>query len=159
MTKTITRMTRPTLGALVAIAMVTASCGDRGRTEVSGGEVARGTTRVADIVSQPERFTGRTVTVEADVDKVLSPFAFTLDEDSPLAGGIDRDLIVAYPRSLALEPLDGSWRGNKVRVRGTMRRMTVAEFERELGRDLQPALEVEFMKQPVLVARSVERVR
>ncbi len=134
--------------------------GDGRGTGVAGGEVSRsrpGTTRVVDIIGNQERYTGRTVTVEGDVDAVLSPFAFTID-DGLYTGGVDTDLIVTYPRSLNLETFDAGWRRNKVRVRGTVRRMTVADFERYLGRDLSSFLEAEFMRQPVLIARSVERL-
>jgi hypothetical protein len=127
----------------------------------AGGDVAHAgpmRVRVADITGNPERFIGKTVTVEADVDEVLSPFAFELDEDSPVAGGIDNDLNVAYPRSLKLLPLDNKWLNNKVRVTGTVRRLTVSELERDLGWDLTPKLKVELTHQPLLIAKSVERV-
>jgi hypothetical protein len=114
--------------------------------------------RVADITGTPGKHLGHSVSVEADVDEVLSPYAFELDEDSPAAGGVDTDLIVIYPKSLNLLPLDNKWLKNKVRVTGTVRQMNVAEAERELEWDLTPKIEVELTKRPVLVARTVERV-
>lgn len=149
-----------TVGTGLAVALLVVGCRDRSSETTSGGEVvsSRATVRVADVVSNPERYTGRTVTVEADVDSVLSPFALTLNSGLPLRGGLDYDLIIAYPQSLNLATFDDKWLNNKVRARGTLRRMTVADFERVLGRDLSPKLEQEFMRQPVLMARSVERI-
>lgn len=151
------------VGSRVAIALAVIACRENKLQMQSsaGGEVAEawsGISRVSDIVSNPQRYAGRTVIVEADVDTVLSRFAFMLGAGSPLPAGIDGRLIVAYPRSLDLEPFDGGWRGNKVRVRGTVQRMSIADLERELGRDLNPRLEVEFMKQPVLLGRSLGRL-
>ncbi len=76
----------------------------------------------------------------------------------PVAGGIDNDLIVAYPQSASLAAIDDRWLNNKVRVTGTVRRLTMVELERELGRNLTTELEAEIRTRPILVARSVERV-
>jgi hypothetical protein len=117
------------------------------------------TTRVADIMENPAAFNGREVTIVAEVDEVLSPRAFKLDEDSPLAGGVDNDLVVLYPQSATLADLDDQWLDDEVRVTGTIRTMNIVDIEREIGWDLDPRIEVrlEGMK-PVLVARTVERV-
>jgi hypothetical protein len=133
----------------------------RTTTAAAAGDVgAPGqTVRVADITGNPDRYMGQTVTVEADVEEVLSPYSFKLDEDAPLAGGIDNDLRVLYPKSLKLAAIDDQWLNNKVRVTGTVRRMAIVELEREAGWDLDPKLEAEFQDKPVLIARSVERVQ
>ena len=57
---------------------------------------------------------GHTVTVEADVDEVLTPYAFELDEDSPVAGGVDNDLIVAVSE----EPQPGAARQQVAQQQG-----------------------------------------
>lgn len=116
--------------------------------------------RVADIVGEPDRYLGQTVTVVADVEEVLSPMAFALDEDSPLAGGIDNDLLVFSPQASSLSEIDDQWLNNKVRVTGTVGKMSVVEIEREVGWDLDSELEVEVEKaSAVLIAKSIERVR
>jgi hypothetical protein len=131
-------------------------------TAAAAGDVGtpgQTTVRVADITGNPDRYMGQTVTVEADLEEVLSPYSFKLDEDAPLAGGIDNDLRVLYPKSLKLAAIDDQWLNNKVRVTGTVRRMAIVELEREVGWDLDPKLEAEFQDKPFLIGRSVERVQ
>jgi hypothetical protein len=161
------------VSASLVLALVVLGCGERRSAPVdtavgsptaatAGGDVTKAIPthpRVADITGDPDKFIGMTVTVEADVDEVLSPYAFELDEDSPLAGGIDNDLIVAWPKSLNLAPLDNRWLHNKVRVTGMVNRLTIVELQKELDRDLTPQLKAKVKDKPILVARSVERVR
>lgn len=132
-----------------------------GATATAGGDVApaAGTVRIGEINDNLDRYTGDTVTVEADVEEVLSSFAFALDEDDALAGGVDNDLLVFSPQSAQLESIDDQWMNNRVRVTGTVHRMNVRELERELGRDLDAKLESKIEgSRPVLVAHSVTRV-
>lgn len=118
-----------------------------------------GTVRVADIAGEPDKYLGQTVTVVADVEEVHSPRAFSLDEDSPLAGGIDNDLMVLSPQAGSLSDIDDTWLNNKVRVTGKVGKLSIVEIERELGWDLTPELEVEVEKaKAVLIASSVQRV-
>jgi hypothetical protein len=120
----------------------------------------QGTVRVADITGNWANYDGKTVTVVADVEEVLGPRAFKLDEDAPLAGGIDNDLLVLSPRAGNLANIDDQWLNNKVRVTGTVRRFMTSEIEREIGWDLDRKLESEYEgKKPVLIATSVERVQ
>ena len=77
-----------------------------------------------------------------------------------LAGGIDNDMLVVSPQAGNLTPIENNWLKNKVRVTGTVRRVAVAEIEREVGWDLEPKIEAEFKDvKAVLVASSVERVQ
>jgi hypothetical protein len=116
--------------------------------------------RVADITGNPNNYIGQTVTVVADLEEVRGPRAFKLDEDAPLAGGIDKDLWVLGPQTANLANIDDQWLNNKVRVTGVVRRFMVAEIEREIGWDLDPKIEVDLGRtQAVLIANSVERVR
>jgi hypothetical protein len=127
-------------------------------TPMTGME--QGTVRVADITGNWANYDGKTVTVVADVEEVLGPRAFKLDEDAPLAGGIDNDLLVLSPRAGNLANIDDQWLNNKVRVTGTVRRFMTSEIEREIGWDLDRKLESEYEgKKPVLIATSVERVQ
>ncbi|MGH9220375.1 MAG: hypothetical protein ACRD1W_13800, partial [Vicinamibacterales bacterium] len=82
-------MIRWAYGAACVVALFIGYGCDTGRADVS--EMAEGTVRVADIAGQPDKYLGQTVTVVADVEEVHSPRAFSLDEDSPAAGGIDND--------------------------------------------------------------------
>lgn len=116
--------------------------------------------KVEDLVKDADRYLGQEVTVIGEVDEVLSPQAFALDEDSLLEGGIDNDLLVFYPKASELAPLDDAWLNDSVRVTGTVGKMTVTEIEREVGWDLDPKIEIEVEKKgPVLIAKRVERVR
>ena len=127
----------------------------------TGGEMEEesGTVRVADIAGDPEQFVGRSVTVVADVEEVFGPRAFALDEDAPLAGGIDNDLLVLGRDTRGLDEIDDQWLDNKVKVTGTVARSAVVEVEREIGWDLQPEIETELEgKGAVLIAESIERV-
>ena len=168
-------MHRSRLGMCVAtgFALVALACGrndadDYGMddtgvrdTVTSPGDVdlTPSSLRVADIMDNPMRYVGDTVTVEADVEEVLSTFAFVLDEDDVLAGGFDNDIIVFSPRSAQLSDIDDQWLNNKVRVTGTVRQMTVVELERELDWDLTPELEAEIKDtRPVLIAHRFERI-
>jgi len=77
-----------------------------------------------DIVRNPSQFYGKLVMIQPDdVDRVISPHAFLLDEDAALAGP---DLLVLVPspsRTIARE--------EDVIVTGTVRRYVRAEIERD----------------------------
>lgn len=122
-------------------------------------DAAAGTIRVADIAGEPDKYMGQTVTVVADVEEVHSPRAFSLDEDSPAAGGIDNDLMVLSPQAGSLSDIDDTWLNNKVRVTGKVGKLSIVEIEQELGWDLTPELEIEVEKaRAVLIASAVQRV-
>lgn len=120
---------------------------------------ATGNITVADIISNWTNYEGKTVTVVADVEEVLGPRAFMLDEDSPLDDGVDDDLLVLSPKAGSLANIDDERLNDNVRVTGVVRRFVVADIERELGWDLDPRLEAKFKDKPVLIATSVERVQ
>ncbi len=104
------------------------------------------------------KYDGKTVTVVADVEELLGPRAFKLDEDSPREG--DDDILVLSPKSGAIGDIDEHWLNNKVRVTGVVRRFVTADIEREIGWDLDPRIEAEYEgKSLVLIATSVERLR
>jgi hypothetical protein len=144
--------------AWVAVLGLAYGC-DASRADDANAGAMEGTVRVADIQDHPDTYVGQTVTVVADVEEVHSPRAFSLDEDSPAAGGIDNDLMVLSPQAGNLRDIDDQWLNNKVRVTGTVGKVNVVEIEREIGWDLSPELEVEVGKaKAVIIARSVERV-
>ena len=124
-------------------------------TNMAGGEITVGT-----ITGNLNNYLGKTVTVVADVQEVLGPRAFTLDEDDVLAGGIDNDMLVLSPQAGNLTPIENNWLKNKVRVTGTVRALEVAEIEREVGWKLDRKIQNEFKDvKAVLVASSVERMQ
>lgn len=115
--------------------------------------------KVEDLIKNVDRYVGQEVTVVGEVDEVLSPMAFALDEDAPFEAGVDNDVLVFYPKASELAALDDAWLNDSVRVVGTVGKMTVTEIEREIGWDLDPKIEVEVEKQgPVMIAKRVERI-
>jgi hypothetical protein len=143
--------------ACAAALLISFGCDTSRATDADRAE--DGTTRVADIAGEPDRFIGQTVTVVADVEEVHSPRAFSLDEDSPAAGGIDNDLLVLSPQAGSLSDLDDTWLNNKVRVTGRVGKMAVLDIEREVGWDLDPQLEMEVERaRAILIATSVQRI-
>ena len=169
-------MIRTVTGGLLAIALMMLVTGcDRNQTQDYGaandattrqgevastaGDVRSGNLRVADIVADPSKYVGQTVTIEAQVDEVFGPKAFAVDEDAPLAGGIDRDLLVVGRNNANLQDINNDWLNDKVRVTGTVGRVSVVEVEREVGWDLDPQIEVEVEGAgAILLAESVTRV-
>jgi hypothetical protein len=126
----------------------------------TSGDSPAGTVRVAELMTSPDEYFGKTVTVVADVEEVYGPNAFALDEDAPVAGGIDNDLLVFSKKAGTLADIDDQWLNNKVRVTGTVGKMTVVELEREIGWDLDRQIEVEVEKAgAVLVASSISRTQ
>ena len=112
------------------------------------------------ITGNLNNYLGRSVTVEADVQEVFGPRAFTLDEDDALAGGIDNDVLVLGTQTGNLERIEDNWLRNKVRVTGTVRGLGLVEIEREVGWDLDRQIEAELEDvKAVIVASSVQRLQ
>ncbi len=129
-------------------------------TPMAEATYGRTSVRVADITGNMNNYLGKTVTVVADVEEVFGPRAFSLDEDAPLAGGVDNDLLVLGPRSINLTTIDDQWVNNKVRVTGMVRKMVASDIEREIGWDLDAKIENRWRdNKAVLIANSVERVQ
>lgn len=120
-----------------------------------GATVSLGT-----ITGNLNNYLGKTVTVEADVQEVFGPRAFTLDEDDALAGGIDNDVLVLGVQTGNLERVEDNWMRNKVRVMGTVRGVALVDVEREVGWDLDPQIEAELQDvKAVIVASSLQRLQ
>jgi hypothetical protein len=109
-------------------------------------------TRVAldDIESNPTKFVGQTISVDAEVEEVFGPRLFTIDE--PHWGDLDGEVLVYAPTALAALVKDV----DRVTVTGTLKTVALADIEREWGWfELDPDIEVEFLKKPVLVANRI----
>ena len=113
---------------------------------------------VADIAGNPDAYAGQTVTIVGELDEVLGPRAFTLDEDAFTRAGVDNDVLVLGADAAQFRGIDDQWRNNRVRVTGVVGRLAVVEIERELGWDLDPELEIEVERSgTVLLASSASR--
>lgn len=161
-----------TITACAAVAMAVAFYGcdrDRSATQTQSpppasaprdaAPAANTGLKVEDLIKNTDRYLGQEVTVVGEVDEVLSPMAFALDEEAALEAGIDNDVLVFYPKASELAPLDDAWLNDGVRVVGTVGKMTVVEIEREIGWDLDPKIEAEVEKKgPIVIAKRVERI-
>ena len=120
---------------------------------------AGATNMVADITGAPNSFIGKTVTVVAEVDDVYGPRAFTLDgEGQSLAKDARKGLLTLVPKVGGFPNVDAQWKDGKARVTGVVQRMVSKDVEREIGWEMSANLKSGFMGNPVLIARSVERV-
>jgi hypothetical protein len=111
--------------------------------EVSAGKLAK----------DAEKFYGQTVTVKAEVEDVIGPRSFTLDEDAILAGA---DVLVLVPAGLKATLTHDQ----KVVVTGKVRRYVVAELDRDFdffegGKIFRTEKKVDLDTRPVVVATSV----
>ncbi len=116
-----------------------------------------GNVTVAEIAGNMAAFDGKTVTVRQEVEEVLGPNAFTLDEDAPLAGGIDDDLLVVSAQQNL--PLINDQLGDAmVQVQGTVRTFDLAGLEQEIGFDLDDNLFADWAGRPAIVAEQITRL-
>lgn len=100
-----------------------------------------------DLEENPNKYAGRTISVDAEVEEVLGPRLFTIDE--PNWGDLDGEILVFMPSALAALVAEN----DRVTISGTMRPFMKTELEREWGwLDPRPEIEAEFALRPVLVA-------
>ncbi len=112
-----------------------------------------------EITTNPSQYYGRTLAVTGEVEEILSPTSFTLDEDK-LFGASDLLVIVANPRTGTTTNTPVAVKDDEtVAVTGVLRPFVVADLEREYDLtwdlDLQKKLEAEYRTKPVLVVQSV----
>lgn len=104
-----------------------------------------------EIAEEPNKFFGKIVTVSSEVEKVIGPNAFTLD-DKELIGGKELLVVGAIPAGGTID------KGKTVLVKGSVRKFVTAEIERDFDFDLQPELEVEYEGKAVVIAQSTQLV-
>lgn len=104
-----------------------------------------------EIAEEPNEFLGKIVTVSSEVEKVIGPNAFTLD-DKELIGGKELLVVGAIPAGGTINE------GETVLVTGPVHKFVTAEIERDFDFDLQPELEVEYEGKAVVIARSTQIV-
>ena len=106
------------------------------------------------ITANPSQYYGKALAVTGEIEEVLSPTSFTLDEDQ-LFGASDLLVLVANSKT-ANAPV----RANEtVAVTGVLRPFVVADIERDYDLtwdlELQKKLEAEYRTKPVLIVQSV----
>ncbi len=120
---------------------------------------AGATYRVADIISAPNAFFGKAVTVVGEVEEVFGPRAFALGgEDSSGDKGHVKTLLILVPKVGDFPNVDARWKSGEARIIGVVQRMAPKDVEREIGWITPLSLESRFRGKPVLIARWVERL-
>jgi hypothetical protein len=100
-----------------------------------------------ELEQHPEKFLGKTVTVEGEVDRVLGPNLFTIDERDWVDA--DREMAVVVP-----EPFAAIVKSDvPVRVTGTVEKVPIAKIAHGVFNDQKIKAEIE--KQPVIVASEI----
>lgn len=106
--------------------------------------------RLSALEDHPQQYIGRRVSVSGEVEGVLGPRIFKIDERNWL--DLDRELLVVLDTPLAALLKED----DPVTVTGTVRQFVDVDFEREWGWiDLDPEIEARIRTRPVLVATSV----
>jgi len=104
-----------------------------------------------EITSNPSVYYNKVIAVPAEVEEIVSPNSFTLDEEQ-LIGASDLLVIVPKPQ----RPIE---EGAKVVATGVLRPFVVADIERDYDLtwdlDVKRKLEAEYSTKPVLIADSV----
>ena len=104
-----------------------------------------------EVTKNPSAFYGKVIAVKAEVEEIVSPVSFTLDEDKLTS---TKDLLV-----LNRTPGQTVTDGQEVVVTGVLRPFVVADIEKDYDLNwdltLQRKLEAEYSQKPTLVTNSV----
>jgi hypothetical protein len=105
-----------------------------------------------DLERHPEKYIGKTVTVEGEAADVLGAHLFTVDQPKwfHLWGG----MLVVVPEPFAAIVR----RDAPVRVTGTVEKVVLAEAKRKWSFISDPKIQVDLFEKPVLVAKEVTTV-
>jgi hypothetical protein len=105
-----------------------------------------------ELETHPEKYVGKTVMVEGEVDRVLGPHLFTIDERDWV--DLERELPVVVP-----DPFAAIVRSDTpVRVTGIVQKVPIAEIERSRGFLSDAKIKAEIETKPALVATEVTTV-
>lgn len=106
-----------------------------------------------DFEENATKYLNQKVTLSGEIQNVLGPRLFTIDEKQWI--DLDGETLVLVPSPLAALVRENA----EIRLTGTVRPFVRAEIEREWGWfDVTPELEVEFKDRPVIVAETVTGV-
>ncbi len=109
---------------------------------------------VAEITSNLTELIGQPVALVGEVEEVISPAAFSIDEDATFAGGIDNDLlVVAAGQNIPF--INDAVDDSTVLVAGPVRQFDLAAFEQEIGFDLDDAAFEGWTGRPAVVAQAI----
>ena len=116
------------------------------------------TVKVDDVLAKPEAYLGKTVTLTGEVEEVESARAFTLE--SGLMGLGKGLLVVGKSEFPAAAGLKGGLfvDDDHVKVTGVVRKLVIADIEKELGWDLDAQWEAKFKEKAVIIAENVTKL-
>ncbi|MBE9182483.1 hypothetical protein IQ268_28440 [Oculatella sp. LEGE 06141] len=104
-----------------------------------------------EITEDPSQYYGQTLAVTGEVEEIIGPNAFTLEDEELL--GSDDLLVLNTTTGTTVED------GEEVAITGELRSFVSAEIERDYDLtwdlDLQRQLEAEYQQQPVLIVRDI----
>lgn len=124
------------------------TAGNQDQTKGSQGQAMR--VKVDQLEDNPRQYIAKTITVDAEVEEVYGPRLFTIDE--PNWGDLAGEIFVFVPSTLAALVREN----DRVMITGTVKPFVRADVEREWGwLEMNPEIEVEFTKKPVLVASHI----
>jgi hypothetical protein len=106
-----------------------------------------------DLEDNPEKYLGKTVTVEGEVDRVLGPHLFTIDEPNWVDAARELPVVVPGPFA-AIVKSDA-----RVRVTGTVEKVPIARVAAEPGLRGDPKIRAEIETRPALVATDLTAVQ
>jgi hypothetical protein len=134
-----------------AMAKVVAPSGDSESTAPMMHSQPKGmSVSIDDLEEHPTRYIGKTVSVTGEVDDVLGPRLFKIDE--PNWADLDGEVLVTVPTTLAAMVREE----DRVTVTGTMRMAAKADIHHELDwLGIDDEVVARFTTRPVLVASSV----
>jgi hypothetical protein len=124
-----------------------ASAADRSSASTIAADFRGQRVKLDDLEDHPANFIGRQISVDGEIDDVLGPTMFTLDEPNWL--DLKGEILVVMPANVAAMVREN----DRVTVSGTLRPFVKSDVEHEWGWfDLDPDVEAEFSRKPVLVA-------
>ena len=146
-------------GVLLGLAapVLISSCSDQEKRETTANaarEESPSPTTVILILENPANLYGKTVTVSGEVEALRGPRAFTIGGPDWLSGEL---LILTTDPLPPVRGRDGNAqlaRGDLVQVTGPVRRVVIADIEKEIGFDLDRELETAFENKPAVVVKS-----
>jgi hypothetical protein len=114
------------------------------------GDFAATRVKLDEIEDHPQKFVGKTVSVDAEVEDVYGPRLFTIDE--PNWADLQGEILVHMQSPLAAMVREN----DRVTITGTLKPFVRTEVERDWGwLDLDADTEVTFRAKPVLVASRI----
>ena len=106
--------------------------------------------KLDEIEDNPQKYIGKTISVDAEIEEVFGPRIFTIDE--PNWGDLAGEILVYVPTTLAALVKED----DRVTITGTVKPFVRADVEREWGwLGLDSDIEVDIAKKPVLVANRI----